>query len=748
MTIDARLVSPLSSAGIVPSRIVRYALWLAIPLLLALGGSTNGHALAASEPGLEDRLLAIEMDKFAIRSRIDQIPSHVETEVDRIMGVMDELTAKEISKLVDDHYSEVDKSLQSVSLPEDIGALKVYWESLKTGTRIDSAGMDALVQDFLRRARAAVEPSQEKLADDIENRLTEALNAEMMQARKTIRTPFQRLISTRFPDLAVPDLRGPSFPLLPELGEKDWSDGAGIAGGSGIIVLVTLVKEVRKRIIEKISKKILGRVAASFSSGPLAPLIGAVLVTYEVWDARKAKADLERLLRKEFLTAYQKELSATTRTRADSGDDGNPSSGRIEEKIRGNLDGWFEQCLREAEKQIAVAEFVKLCPPVRTFIREESRKGTYTDYIFDAIDLAGKMFPLEIISREPFPFLWNMARTAPNKEELNHLAHELGNWLLEEYRQHGDEVLVAANRLGIGPFLEVVRNGEKLNWFDARRMFEQYPRNLSERARRGLVLALLEQVAEPGVDQATLESINRDEELFRRTAPLLQPDVRKLYRLFEDPPAMEIVDRAFHRNVAVARGLLIEWSVRIWERYRERDRFDALFNVAEYRVTDQKQAPREFAREIREQDKLTVRFIESGLCGVRLWDTYAGPGAGQRQRREAESAVALFDEGYPCDLLLTSEGFGDIRFYHVVTFGWGQPLFHRLYPMLTFIYIAAIAVIVLLVFRVVVWVLRMASSRKPPANPSRNVGAVPSRRDNSEKVVDSDGSDGPPRAGE
>ena len=284
-----------------------------------------------------------------------------------------------------------------------------------------------------------------------------------------------------------------------------------------------------------------------------------------------------------------------------------------------------------------------------------------TDDIFAAIDLVGKVFPLEMISREPFPFLWNMAITAPNKEELNHLAHELGNWLLEEYRQHGDEVLVAANRLGIGPFLEVVRNGEKLNWFDARRMFEQYPRNLSERARRGLVLALLEQVAEPGVDQATLESINRDEELFRRTAPLLQQDVRKLYRLFEDPPAMEIVERAFHRNVDVARGLLIEWPVRTWERYRERDRFDALFNVAEYRVTDQEQAPREFAREIREQDKLTVRFIESGLCGVRLWDTYAGPGAGQRQRREAESAVGLLDEGYPCDLLLTTKGFDDIQ---------------------------------------------------------------------------------------
>ena len=281
-------------------------------------------------------------------------------------------------------------------------------------------------------------------------------------------------------------------------------------------------------------------------------------MAYEVWDASKAKANLEQLLRKEFLAAYEKELSATIRSRPDSDDGGNRSSGRIEEKIKDNLNDWFELCLGEAKKQIAVAEFVNLSPPVRTFIREESRKDPNTDDIFAAIDLVGNMFPLELISKEPFQFLWNIAITAPDKEELNHLAHELGNWLLEEYRQHGDEVLVAANRLGIGPFLEVVRNGEELDWFDARRMFEQYPRNLSERARRGLVLALLEQVAEPGVDRATLESINRNEEFFRRTAPLLQHDVRKLYWLFEDPSAVEIVERAFQRNVDVARNLLIE----------------------------------------------------------------------------------------------------------------------------------------------------------------------------------------------
>ena len=199
---DTRLLSPFSSAGFVPCRNARYALRSAILLLFAIGGTANGQALAASEPALEDQLLEIKKNKVVILSKINQLPSHVAGEVDRIMGVMDKLMANEVSKLVDDHYLEVEKALQRVSLPENIGALKVYWESIKSGTGYDRTGIDALVQDFLRRAQAVSEPSQEKLAEDIENTLNEALSTEMIQARKIIRVPFQRLISTRFPELA------------------------------------------------------------------------------------------------------------------------------------------------------------------------------------------------------------------------------------------------------------------------------------------------------------------------------------------------------------------------------------------------------------------------------------------------------------------------------------------------------------------------------------------------------------------
>ena len=461
-------------------------------------------------------------------------------------------------------------------------------------------------------------------------------------------------------------------------------------------------------------------------------VIGGVSVAYEVWDVIKAKADLEQMLREEILRAYRAEFSVDSVWGSVSGEDVSSPRRRFAEKISRNLDKWFELCRDEAKEQNALAGIVTLSPPVRDYIAETTRKDTKTTdaEILAYIDLVGRVFPIEMVSTEPTRELLNMAFAAPDREELKYLTHELGDSLLVEYRQHGNDVLVAANRLGIGIFVQVVRSGEQLNWFDVSKTFDQYPSNMSEHARRGLLLAIRAQVARSSsVDTATLESISRSEALFQRVAPLLQQDIGKLYGLFAGAPAMEVVRRAFQEDADIARVLLIEWSLRTWDRYREEDRLDVLFKVAEYRVNGRGQEIGDFAREVAEQDWLTPLFVESGLCAVQLRDTYAGPGAGQRQRKEAENAVALLNNGYPCDLLLKRKGFDDVQLYDKVTFGYGQPYFHRLYPVLEFIYVAIVLVICVLVLGFAIPRLRMAFSRKRHTDSERTRVAVPARED-------------------
>ena len=740
------------SAGFVHCLNAGYASALASILLLAIGSAASHQALATSKIGLQDLLLEFERRGIVADFEIEKVPNRGADEVDRIIGVLDRIMAKEAPRIFEEHYQEVEKSIQDVSIPENFRAFEVYWESRKEALGIDGTVLDTLVRNFMNQTEIRIEPLHARVSEIIDAKVSDALASEMIQARSSIRDPFQYLILNHFPDWPVPDFRGPSLPLFSELTDltsRDASVPLSISGGVVSIVIYMAKEKIRKTIVGKVA----GRVATAATStvtGPLAILATGASVAYEIRDVFKAKEDLEQMLRKEFLRAYMAEFSVDSVWRSVSDEDGSSPRMRFAEKISRNLDRWFELCREEAKEQNAVAGIVSLSPPVRDYIAETTRKDTkITDTeILAYIDRVGRVFPIGVISSEPTQELLNMTFAAPDLEELRYLAHELGDSLLVEYGQHGNDVLVAANRLGTGIFVQVVRSGEQLNWFDIRRAFEQYPSNMSEHARRGLLLAIRAQVARSSpVDTATLESISRGEALFRRVAPWLQQDIGKLYGLFAGAPAMEVVRRAFQEDAEITRVLLLEWPLRTWDRYRERDRFDALFKVAEYRVNGQGQELRDFARELAEQDWLTPLFVESGLCAVQLWDTYAGPDTGQLQRKEAENAVAFLNKGYPCDLLLQPERFDDVQLYDTVTWGFGQPYFHRLYPYLKFVYGAIFLVLGVLVFAISRW-LWMAFSRKRHTDSERIRAAVPVREDSQGKIIESTGTVGVQKGGE
>ena len=257
-----------------------------------------------------------------------------------------------------------------------------------------------------------------------------------------------------------------------------------------------------------------------------------------------------------------------------------------------------------------------------------------------------------------------------------------------------------------------MRANKKPDWYDVYEVFQQYPRDLSKRARRGLVLTLSEQVATPGVAPATLENIARHEELFQSVAPLVMPDTKKLFGLFSSTSVVDIVDRAYQKNAEATQAFLNQWSVQIWERYRNRDRFNALLAVADYRLRERKQATSALAREIRERDDLIPIFVDAGLCGARLWDTYAGPAVGRYQREKAKNAIDLLKEGYPCDVLQTPEGLAKVQLYHSLTLGFAPKAFQMARPFWKIIYVGMIVLVILLVAVPAVWLLRKLGKRK------------------------------------
>ena len=117
------------SAGFVPCLNARYASALAIILFLATGSAVSHQALATSEVGLQGLLLEIERRGIEADFEIEKVPNRSVDEVDRIMGVLDKIMAREVPRIFEEHYRDVEKSIQNVFLPENISTDKIWWES-------------------------------------------------------------------------------------------------------------------------------------------------------------------------------------------------------------------------------------------------------------------------------------------------------------------------------------------------------------------------------------------------------------------------------------------------------------------------------------------------------------------------------------------------------------------------------------------------------------------------------------------
>ena len=674
-------------------------LW-AILVLFSLSNIVHGQTPPEAEPTVEELLIQANSKKALAAREIDQSPARVEGEVARIMTRLDSLFQDQIQGRFNTHYKQVEQSLQTVSLPEDVSSLGVAWKQMKAGV-YDSGDLDSLLEGFIRQAQTTLEPHQENLAEHIDIQLEETLAAELKQAQDSIRAPFQDILTRYFPVLNVPNWHVTPLPTLPGVQEKDRSD-VPVAAIIGLLLVI-----LRRQIIKLMTAKMVGKVL-----GKLIPVVGYLLLAYDLWDATQAKADLERELRTQFLSTYQEEFSPTTIWNQPVEEGELSTRQQLEQQVSTSLQAWSEHCRKEVERMLDAAHIFTLSPNIQNYITEQTEKGRSTQEIIEDMHLVGEVFGPGSIVQAPLGDLLTMIVYAPDKQELARLAHELDTWLLQEYAQHGREVLIAANRLGVPTFLEVVQAGKKLDWYDVHTVFEQYPSNLSEPARRGLVVALSEQVATSGVAPATLENIARHEKLFQIVAPLVTPDTKKLFRLFGSTSVMDIVDRTYQTNAEAAQAFLSQWPVRTWERYRAPARFDALLAVADYRLTERKQAAPDFARELGERDELTHTFADVGLCGVQLWDTYVGSVAGRYQREKAENAIYLYKESYPCDILQTPEGLAEVQLYHRLTLGLAPEAFQMAMPFWKIIYVGTIVLIILLVAVPAVRLLRKLSKQE------------------------------------
>ncbi len=699
--------------------------------LFVLSFSTEVKAQSSTEVDLtlQNLLNEIATKRDLAEKSLAQMPDQVSEEIAYIMADFNDSLADRVQQRFTLHYENVEESLDTVSLPTELGNLEVAWQQLKAGT-YDSRDLDRLVEDFINQAHRTLEPHREELSAFMEAEIERFLNENLKRSQEKIWTLFAEVPGRYFPSLQVPILPPPSLPDLPNALPGSASSYRGVVGLAGAALLLRgvraqIAKKIPDRIKRKIKKKMLGKVAAKGI-----PFIGLFLIGLEVWDASQAKVELERELREGFLNSYRTEFSSQTMLDGKFVD-GEPSlREQVRAVVRDRLNGWTRHSRLEIERLVEAAEVVSLSPQVKTYIQNEVGKGRNSREIVEDLLTVQTAYPPKMIRDISLRKLLGIRRSADvlDNEEFRHLSSQLESRLLQEFERHRREVFLAADLLGVSVFLEFIRSAENLDWFQVRTIFERYPPDMSESARRGLLLAINEKAAQTDVPSTTLANIHRHSTLFRELVSVLPEDRTKLYQMFGDPSHLGIVNRAMHENPEAARSFVNHWKVQAWERYRNQKRLDALLEVVEHRLSKGRQLASELAQEMAGQDELTPIVLDVGICGLQIWDTYVGRSSGRLQRERATAAIQLYRNGYPCELVLTMEGLEDAKLYNALPFGIGVVAFRELGPVFKLIYLGVIA-IVLVAIVVAIWrLIRMVRSRTGVVRLSRHTsGERPSK---------------------
>lgn len=668
-------------------------------ITLSFGGPSRAQTSGDAVLSVQDLLLHAEKNQQSARRAMSETPDLVAAETDRVMEELDRFFQIEVQELLDAHHVEAKAVLQKVGLPEDIGNMGLTWR--QWWALVDDQEIKKLVENFVTSAQRELDGPRERLIDEIDTRLDEVLSVELKHSLEVIRDRYRQILNLHFGDgglLQTYEFLG----ILPDSPEEFSSEGLpdgqslGVIGGLAALVFL-LRRRIRNVVVKSMIGKLLGRAAgAAVAFVPIVgTIVAAVLLAWDVIGIFDAKEDMEADLRARFLGEYTQIMTVSAIWSPDGQETENSVHQEVNGLVRDHLRIWGDEAKDDAEQVIEAARVFALSSTARDYIADQLTKGHDREEIFQSLSSAMSVYPADMIAAAPIDTLLMMIAHTPDREVLSRLADELDVQLVGEYRDHGRRVLIAASRLGASIFVEIV-NDDELDWNDVANLFERYPVDMEERARKGLLLALRNDVEDAGIPLLTLENIHLHAELFEVVAPVVRPDKDKLYTLFRNREVLDVVRISFEDRPDVAAAFAAVWPARTWERYRDSRRLEALMAVADYRLSERREVAGDLARELEGSDSVLDLHIDIGLDGVRLWDAHAGPSASEHQRQRADRAIALYQGGVPLADLLTEKGLtraikedessGLLRMWYAFE--------RRLYSLGDVIYYVAVAVVV------------------------------------------------------
>lgn len=630
-------------------------LFLIVSLVVLI--ATAGSAFPAQSKEERDRLfdkmlLEIEVAAKTAGSEIEKLPSLVEDERSRIKNALDRWANSELPKIVEANYLEVEKALAESSLPKEEGAFSVWWKQTKAGagSRDD---LKNLVELFFKDLQPRLSSASESFQKAILESLEEEAGIQLGESMERVRRPFIGILKQRLPvynTIPVPNTDKAALSFSSAEKRSGLSEGSIPLKGLVGVAMVLLGRRIITRIMKFMVMKIAGKVLAK-----LIPVIGWILLAFEVYDLAGARDQLEEEMRKSFLEEYKAEISAESVWW--KGDDGGGLSMReeIDRNMGSLLKSWERICRSEADSMIQSAQILSFSEEVRNYVSKQLEDGAEFEPVLQKMSIMWDVFG-KLLAQGQVQMFESMLVSAPDRNDLRLLAKSLGPKLLPFYDKYGADYLQAVSKIGVYNYLsseEWVAGG--IDWHILNENLISMPDLADNRdAATGLLALVLEGAPLKGVSPEALAAIGARRELFNKIWKILKPDVAKSAALLENRRAMANVGEGLELYPESAAVFLKNYNPEFWSAWSRDDIID-LMRITEFRAANYGRPRDSVLVAPEDRGELISLYRQGGRQAVSLWDIYATEDSGMLGKNLARRSIACLVDGYDFEELKDKE---------------------------------------------------------------------------------------------
>ena len=625
-------------------------LFILVPVRQTLSSSNVGDQDKSNM--LAQMLLEIEVAARTAETEIEKLPSIVDAERSRIKNALDTWARNDLTKIVGKNYSDIEKALAATKLPLEEGTFSIWWKQTKAGAG-SNEDLEKLVELFFSNLQPRLSSVSESFQREILDSLESETQFHLQSSMERIREPFLGILKQRLPvynTIPIPNTERASLAFSSSGKKNGFSQGSIPLKGLVGIAFVVLGKRIINRIMKFLVMKIAGKVLSK-----IVPVVGWLLLAFEVYDMTGARDRLEEEMRKSFYEEYKLEFIAESLWW--KSEDGSSLSMReeIDRNIASLLKNWEKICKSEAASMIQSAHILSFSQPVRDYVAKEIAKGSEFEPVLQKMGILWDAFG-PLLAQGPIDVLESILISAPDRNDLRILSKVMGPRLLEIYKNYGIDFLQGVDRLGAQNFLTSEEwSNTEIDWHLLNGDLAYVP-NLSENreAAIGLLALVKEKVPVKGLSPDSMAKIAPKKDLFRKLWGILKPDIEKTIQLLGNKKAVAGLEESLALFPGSAAVFIREYGTEFWTAWSRAEILD-LLQITDLRAVNSGRPRDQSAVSPEDRAELINIYRRAGKPGIALWDIYATEESGEVGKNFARKSIECLADGYPFEDLKDME---------------------------------------------------------------------------------------------